>query len=115
MNAFVLSLLVFLGPDELDEPEALQVVMQEALATISPSVVTIETVGGVRQVHLPANLKKKMTVPERPREGDPDAPERREGEEPDAEPRPEGRTPRYKDEWRKICQMGKTKSGKTKG
>jgi serine protease Do len=88
--------------DALDELEALQTTMRAALETISPCVVTIDTVGGIRRIDVPDELKEKMTLPERPRE---DAPERgRDGEEKEGEPAPEGRTPRFKDEWRKMLR-----------
>jgi len=82
----------------MDETEALAAVFQEALAKISPSVVTIETVGGVRRIDVPDRLQEKMTLPERPREGDRNAPE----DDGQPEAPPEGETPRFKDEWRKM-------------
>jgi S1-C subfamily serine protease len=94
----LLTALLWLAPEEPDELIALQSVVQEALAKIRPSVVTIETVGGIRQINLPDRLKEKMTLPERPREGDRNAPE----DDGDEEVPPEGKTPRFKNEWRKM-------------
>lgn len=89
------------GPHEPDELEALQAVVQAAVKRIGPSVVTIETVGGVRRIDVPDRLKEKMTPAERPRRDDRNAPEdEREGG--DEQPAPEGRTPRFKDEWKKM-------------
>ena len=100
MNALLISLLL-LAPEDppVDELEALQNVITRALERIDPSVVTIESVGGVRQIHVPDSVKEQITLPERPREGDRNAPE---DSDPDEEVPPEGRTPRFKDEWRKM-------------
>jgi len=95
----LLAALLCLAPEEPDELIALQTVVSSALAKIGPSVVTIETVGGIRQINVPDRLKEKMTLPERPRDGDRNAPE----DEGDDEPAPpEGKTPRFKNEWRKM-------------
>ena len=97
--ATLFHVVLLLAPEEEpDELLALQTVIRNALDKISPSVVTIETVGGIRRIVIPDRLKKKMTLPERPREDDRNAPED-DGEE---EVPPEGRTPRFKDEWRKM-------------
>ena len=97
----ILALLLLLAPDEVDELGALEAAISNALTAVESSVVTIETVGGVRPVELPANAKEKMTLPERPRE-EGDKP--KEGEE-EEEPLPEGRTPRFGDEFRKMLAM----------
>jgi len=95
------SLLVLLAPEqEMDELEALQIVVQRAMETIEPSVVTIETVGGIRQVDLPDGVEDKVTLPERPREDR----KRPEGA-PEREPSPEGRTPRFENEWQKMLAL----------
>ncbi|MGQ0613998.1 MAG: S1C family serine protease [Planctomycetaceae bacterium] len=79
------------APEELDELEALQAAVAAAVDRVAPSVVTITTRGGVRQAEIPEEMKKKMTLPERPR-GD------GEGEE----EAPEGKTERFKNEWEKM-------------
>lgn len=94
---FVFPLLAPEGPDELS---ALSTAVEEALRKVDPSVVTIETVGGIRAVDIPDSVKEKMTLPERPREDDRNAPEDRGREE--EEPAPEGRTPRFKNEFEKM-------------
>jgi S1-C subfamily serine protease len=94
----LLTALLWLAPEEPDELIALQTVVQNALAKVGPSVVTIETVGGIRQIHVPDRLKEKMTLPERPRDDDRNAPE----DDGDEEIPPEGKTPRFKNEWRKM-------------
>ncbi len=104
---------------EMDELDALEIALGAALDTVDASVVTIETVGGVRQIRIPDRLKGKMSgAPERPRDGDRDAPED-DGEEEEGEPRKdgEGRTPRFKDEWRKMLAMSgfKKAEGPTTG
>ena len=95
----ILALLLLLAPDEVDELLALETTVAAAMRTIEPSVVTIETVGGVRLAELPPDAKEKMTLPERPRD-EKDAP--KEGEE---EPAPEGKTPRLGDEFKKMLAM----------
>ncbi len=97
----ILALLLLLAPEDVDELGALEAAVANALRAAEPSVVTIETVGGVRLAELPGNAKEKMTLPERPRE-EKDAP-KKEGEE--EEPAPEGRTPRFGDEFRKMLAM----------
>ena len=101
--AVVTSLLLTMCPDEPDELEALQAVVQAALEKAGPYVVRIETVGGIRRVNVPGNAKKKMTVPERPGE-DEARPERKpDGEKPDRNPG--GRTPRFKNEFEKMLAL----------
>ncbi|MHC4547991.1 MAG: S1C family serine protease [Planctomycetota bacterium] len=95
----LVALVLLLAPEEPDELVALQTVIQAALDKVSPSVVTIETVGGIRQIKVPDRLKEKMTLPERPREGDRNAPEDDDDEQ---EVPPEGKTPRFKNEWQKM-------------
>jgi S1-C subfamily serine protease len=94
----LLAVILLLAPEEPDELIALQTVVKNALARVGPSVVTIETVGGIRQINVPERLKEKMTLPERPRDGDRNAPE----DDGDEEVPPEGKTPRFKNEWRKM-------------
>jgi serine protease Do len=98
----ILALLLLLAPEDIDELGALEAAISRALNGVEPSVVTIETVGGVRLAELPEQAKDKMTVPERPRD-EKDAP-KKEGEE-EEEPAPEGRTPRFGDEFRKMLAM----------
>jgi len=94
----LLTALLLLAPEEPDELTALETVVKNALAEVGPAVVTIETVGGIRQINVPDRLKEKMTLPERPRDGDRNAPE----DDGDEEVPPEGKTPRFKNEWRKM-------------
>jgi S1-C subfamily serine protease len=94
----LLTAILLLAPEEPDELIALQTVVRNALAKVGPSVVTIETVGGIRQINVPDRLKEKMTRPERPRDDDRNAPE----DDGDEEVPPEGKTPRFKNEWRKM-------------
>ena len=101
MLSALASLLALFAPDEL---EALEIAVQAALAKVGPAVVRIETVGGVRAIHVPDRFKKQQTVPERPREDDPDAPKRRDGEGGEEEHR-EGRTPRFENEWQKMLAL----------
>jgi len=89
-----------LAPEKPDELLALSTAVTEALHRVDPAVVTIETVGGIRVTDLPDAVKEKMTLPERPREGDRNAPEDK-GEKPE-DPAPEGRTPRFKNEFEKM-------------
>ena len=89
---------------ELDELDALETALGAALDKIDPSVVTIETVGGIRQITIPDRLKGKASMPERPRDDDRDAPED-DGDEEGAPDDEGGRTPRFKDEWRKMLAM----------
>lgn len=96
----ILALLLLLAPEDIDELTALEAAVGNALRSVEPSVVTIETVGGVRAVDLPGNAKEKMTLPERPRD-DKDAPKKDDEEE----PVPEGRTPRFGDEFKKMLAM----------
>lgn len=96
----ILALLLLLAPEDVDELGALEAAIANALRAAEPSVVTVETVGGVRLADLPGNAKEKMTLPERPRE-EKDKP--KEGEE--EEPAPEGRTPRLGDEFKKMLAM----------
>jgi serine protease Do len=100
--ALTLQAILLLAPGEPDELQALESVLEAALERIAPSVVTIETVGGVRAIRLPDQLRKKMTLPERPRENDRDAPKDGDGGEGEEQVPPEGKTPRFKDEWRKM-------------
>ncbi|MFQ5843373.1 MAG: S1C family serine protease [Planctomycetota bacterium] len=99
VTAPLLGWLPLLAPEEMDELEALQVVVRHAVDRVSPSIVTITTRGGIRKVDIPDAMKKKMTTPERPREGDPGAPRKHdEGKE-----GPEGREqPHFKNEWEKM-------------
>ena len=97
----ILALLLMLAPEGIDEIEALEAAIANALRNVDPVVVTIETVGGVRPADLPGEAKDKMTLPERPRE-EKDAP--KDGE-PEEEPAPEGRTPRFGDEFKKMLAM----------
>jgi serine protease Do len=97
----ILALLLLLAPEDVDELGALEAAISNALTSVESSVVTIETVGGVRPVELPENAKDKMTLPERPRE-EGDKPKKGDEEE---EPLPEGRTPRFGDEFRKMLAM----------
>ena len=104
MAAALLQVALLCAPGEPDELEALQQVLDAAIARVAPCVVTIETVGGVRTVSIPDRFKKKMTLPERPREKDRDAPED-EGKPGGEEKRPapqEGKTPRFRNEWEKM-------------
>ncbi|MHC4933493.1 MAG: S1C family serine protease [Planctomycetota bacterium] len=101
MSAAIAFLVLLTAPDDPDELEALQTAVRVAMERVEPSVVRIETVGGIRQVKVPDRFKKKMTVPERPDEGDPDA-RKRHGDEEGEDPQPGGRTPRFKNEWEKM-------------
>jgi serine protease Do len=101
----LIGLVLLLAPEAPDEVGALEKVFVQALSRISPSVVTIETVGGVRRVEVPAELKERMTLPERPREGDDKAPPGDGGGEGGGNETPEGQTPRFKDEWRKMLAL----------
>ncbi len=105
MAALLLTLLILAPPpdrpNEPDELEALQTVVQAAVKKIGPSVVTIDTIGGIQRINVPDRLKEKMTPAERPRDNDRDAPED-EDEGGDKQPTPEGRTPRFKNEWKKM-------------
>jgi serine protease Do len=96
-----LSLLPLLAPEGVDELTALEAAVAEALGAVDASVVTIETVGGIRKVDLPEGAKDKMTLPERPRERDPKDP----GDGEEEEPAPEGRTPRFEDEFKKMLAL----------
>jgi serine protease Do len=98
----ILALLLLLAPENVDELAALEVAISNALRAVDPSVVTIETVGGVREVDLPGSPSEKMTLPERPRD-EKDAP--KEGEPKEEEPAPEGRTPRFGDEFKKMLAL----------
>lgn len=103
MIPLLLHIALLGAPDDIDELEALQVVVQNAVDRISPSVVTIETVGGIRQIDVPDRMKEKMTLPERPRERDPNAPEDEGGDGNNEEEHPPGGgTPRFKNEWKKM-------------
>ncbi len=108
-----LLLLCLLAPPEQEPDEllALQAVLARALERIAPSVVTVTTVGGIRNVEIPEDAKSKMTVPERPRDGQ----EPGEGEEGPGEP--EGSTPRFPNEWMKMlaAQGFKKAEGPTTG
>ncbi len=95
MIAAALIQIILLGaPGELDELEAMQLAVRAAVDKVSPSVVTILTTGGIRNVKIPERFKEKMSTPERPRGGRRPLPE-----EDEEEPAPEGRTPRFKNEW----------------
>lgn len=101
--AVVTSLLLSMCPDEPDELEALEAVVQAALKKAGPYVVRIETVGGIRRVNVPTSAKRKMTVPERPNE-DEARPERKPaGNDPDGNPG--GRTPRFRNEFEKMLAL----------
>jgi len=95
-----LLLLLLLAPENVDELTALETAVSSAIRSVGPSVVTIETVGGVRPADLPGDANEKMTLPERPRD-DKDAPKKDEEEE----PAPEGRTPRFGDEFKKMLAL----------
>ncbi len=92
-------------PEEMDELEALQIVLRHAVDKVSDSVVTITTRGGIRKVEIPDALKQRMTTPnspERPREGDPGAPRKREDKGGDDEESQKPEQKRYKNEWEKM-------------
>ena len=76
----ILALLLLLAPEDVDELGALEAAVANALRSVEPSVVTIETAGGVRLAELPPEAKDKMTLPERPRD-EKDAPKEGEPEE----------------------------------
>jgi serine protease Do len=97
----ILALLLLLAPESPDEIAALEAAITNALHAVDASVVTIETVGGVRPADLPGSPNEKMTLPERPRD-DKDKP--KDGE-PEEEPAPEGRTPRFGDEFKKMLAL----------
>lgn len=99
--AALTALLLTLAPEEVDELEALQTVVQAALEHAGPSVVRIETVGGIRRTALPGGAKKKMTTPERPGEDDA-RPNRPLPKEKDNRG---GRTPRFKNEYEKMLAL----------
>jgi serine protease Do len=116
MNAMLLTSLLLVGaPDEL---EALQTAVQAAVTKAGPSVVRIETVGGVRKVAVPDRFKKRMSTPERPGE-DEARPERGQPEPKpgDENQPPGGRTPRFRNEFEKmLAQPGfKKAEGPTTG
>jgi len=98
----ILLFLLLLAPEDMDELTALESTVASAMRTIEPSVVTIETVGGVRPVDLPGRKNEKVTLPGRPRE-EKDAPKKDDGK--DEEPVPEGRTPQLGDEFKKMLAM----------
>jgi len=98
----ILALLLLFAPENVDELAALEAAISNALKAVDPSVVTIETVGGVRPADLPGD-PDKMTLPERPRDDKDKKP--KEGEPKDEEPAPEGRTPRFGDEFKKMLAM----------
>jgi len=109
MSAMLLSGLLLLAPgadtEAPDELTALETAVGAALDSISPSVVTIETVGGVRHVELPPGARERTTLPERPR-----GEERpRDGKEEPApgggDEEPEGTTPRFDNEWAKMLAL----------
>jgi len=106
MIVTALSAVLLLAPGEPDELDALQTAVRIALEKAGPCVVRIETVGGVPQVRIPKRGDKKMTVPQRPGEGEPrrPEPEEKEGEEKKDHPR-EGRTPRFKNEFEKMLAL----------
>jgi serine protease Do len=111
MSTLTLAFVLLLAPgDGADELTDLEEVIAAAIDRVSPSVVTIKTIGGVRQVDIPERFKEKMSVPERPRDEKPRRPrEPDEGEEEgDGEGGDEqegGRTPRFKNEWQKMLAM----------
>ena len=91
---------------EMDEVEALQLVIRNAIKTIEPSVVRITTVGGVRKVDVPDEFKVKTAAPERPREDDNDArPDEDEEDDEGGDQNREGRTPRFKNEFQKLLAI----------
>ena len=98
----ILLLMLLLAPGDVDEVAALEAAVANAMKAVEPSVVTIETVGGVRPADLPGNPRDKMTLPERPRDG---KGEPKEGEPKEEEPAPEGRTPRFGDEFKKMLAL----------
>jgi serine protease Do len=93
--------------EEIDELEALQIVVRQAIDSIEPSIVRITTVGGIRNVIVPDRFKEAQDAPERPREGDggarPDPEEEEEDEGGDENPG--GRTPRFKNEFQKLLAI----------
>jgi serine protease Do len=95
--------MLLLAPENTDELLALEAAISNALRAVDPSVVTIETVGGVRPADLPGTPGDKMTLPERPRD-EKDEP-KKEGEPKEEEPAPEGRTPRFGDEFKKMLAL----------
>ncbi|MCK6458882.1 MAG: S1C family serine protease [Planctomycetes bacterium] len=99
----ILALLLLLAPENPDELLALEAAIENALRAVDASVVTIETVGGVRPADLPGSPNEKMTLPARPRD-EKDAPKEGEPKE-EEEPAPEGRTPRFGDEFKKMLAM----------
>jgi S1-C subfamily serine protease len=109
MSALTLAFLLLLGPGEqADELSDLESVIDAALEKISPSVVTIKTVGGVRQVNIPERFREKMSVPERPRDEAPRRPrdpDEEEEEEGGGDEQEGGRTPRFRNEWQKMLAM----------
>ncbi len=102
MTTPLLLLCLLAPPDEPDELVALQAVLSRALERISPSVVTVTTVGGIRNVEIPERAKEKMTVPERPREEREEGEGCGEGEGKERPEEPEGSTPRFPNEWMKM-------------
>jgi len=90
---------------ELDEIEALQIVIRNAIAKIEPSVVRITTVGGVRNIVVPDEFKETTDAPERPREDDDNARPSDEEDEDDQDGRQGGRTPRFKNEFQKLLAI----------
>ena len=89
----------------MDELEALQLVVRNAIKTIEPSVVRIMTVGGVRKVIVPDEFKDKTAAPERPRDDDGDARPEDDDEDEGGDESREGRTPRFKNEFQKLLAI----------
>jgi len=112
LAVFIFALAALAGDEankpanaDLDELEALQIVIRNAIATIEPSVVRITTVGGIRTVVVPDEFKATENAPERPREDDDDARPSDEEDEEDQEGRQGGRTPRFRNEFQKLLAI----------
>ena len=101
---FALASAAFAG-DDLDELEALQIVVRDAIDKIEPSVVRITTVGGIRNVVVPDEFKETEAAPERPREDDDNARPSDEEDEEDQDGRQGGRTPRFENEFQKLLAI----------
>jgi len=90
---------------ELDELEALQIVIRDAIAAIEPCVVRITTVGGIRNIVVPDEFKGAEDAPERPREDDDNARPDDDDDEEDGGPGRQGRTPRFENEFQKLLAI----------
>jgi|GEM_PF-1082950 len=101
---FACGVPAFAG-DDIDELEALQLVVHNAIKTIDPSVVRITTVGGIRTIAVPDEFKGADVAPERPREDDDNARPSDEEDEEDRDGRQGGRTPRFENEFQKLLAI----------